>query len=109
MMMRSAWSALEIGQASAVTLGHRLPMLAAAPFFPEPETLAEINRMITEKVAATLEGSFAAAGETTALALRAAIGRAGPMELATAMLTITEAVTKPVHRRVRANAKRLSR
>ena len=75
----------------------------------EPETLAEINRMITEKVAATLEGSFAAAGETTALALRAAIGRAGPMELATAMLTITEAVTKPVHRRVRANAKRLSR
>ena len=109
MMMRSAWSALEIGQASAVTLGHRLPMLAAAPFFPLPETFVEINRMITEKVAVTMEGSLAAAGETASLALRTAIGRAGPMELATGMLTIAEAVTKPVHRSVRANAKRLSR
>ena len=109
MMMRSAWSAIEIGQASVVTLGHRLPMLAAAPFFPQPETLAEINRMFTEKLAVTMEGSLAAVGETTALALRAAVGRAGPMELATGMLTIAEAVTKPMHRRVRANARRLSR
>ena len=109
MLMQSAYSALEMGHASAVTLGHRLPMLAAMPFFPQPESLVELNRMVTEKVAATIEGSFAASGETAALAMSAVFGRAGPVEFATGMLSIAEAATSPARRQVSANARRLSR
>lgn len=109
MLMRSAVAALEMGQASAITLGHRLPMLAAMPFFPQPESLFELNRMVTEKLAVAIEGSVAAGGETAILAASAAFGRAGPVELATGMFSIAEAATHPARRQVHANARRLSR
>ena len=109
MLVQSACSALEIGHASAITLGHRLPMLAAMPFFPQPDSLVELSRMVTEKVAVVIEGSLAATGETAVLAMSAALGRAGPVELTTGMFSIAEAATDPARRQVRANAVRLSR
>ena len=107
--MNAAWSAFDIGQASAVTVGHRLPMLAAMPFFPGPELLIEANRMVTEKLAAILEGTFAASGETFALATRTAFGRTDADDLANGMFSIAAAAANPAHRAIKANARRLSR
>ena len=108
MLMAAAWSAVEIGQDSAVTVGHRLPMLAAMPFFPGPDLVLEANRMVTEKLAAVLEGSFAATSEAMALTTRAVLGHSNPLDLATGMLSIAITAARPTRRRVRANAKRLS-
>ena len=76
--------------------------LQPLPFFPQPDSLVELSRMVTEKVAVAIEGSFAATGETAVLAMSAALGRAGPVELATGMFSIAEAATDPARRQVRA-------
>ena len=109
LLMRAAFSTLEAGQASLVTINHRLPMLASLSLWPTAATALEAQRMVTEKVAAAIEGSMAASQEATDLMMRAALGRADMTDMAKGMLTIAAAASRPARKRVKANAKRLSR
>jgi hypothetical protein len=109
MFIRAMSSALEANQASAVTISHRMPMLATLAFWPDPDNLLEANRMVLEKFEAMAEGTLAATQQMTALSLRAALGKADASEIATGLMAVAVAAAKPAQRRVRANAKRLSR
>ncbi|MDQ0469005.1 hypothetical protein [Labrys wisconsinensis] len=108
LFVEAATSAVEIGHASAVTIGHRLPMLMAIPFWPHADAILEAQRMVTEKVAAAVEGSIAASRETGALMTLAALGQANAADMAAGFLTIAVAAAGPARRRARANARRLS-
>lgn len=94
---------------TAMTLGLRLPILTTGLFAPTPASIAEWNRAYSEKVAATVAG---------AMAVNAAIGTAFwrnpfavpmPMAAAVEALRLAEAGLAPARRRVRANARRLSK
>ena len=108
-MANATVAAFEIGEASAITIGARLPILISMPFWPQFDVLLEAHRMIVEKMAAIFEGSVAAGQATAALATKAALGRTDAADMATGMVSIAMAATRPAHRRVRANATRLSR
>ena len=107
-MSKATVAAMEIGQASAVTIGHRMPLLLSMPFWPQYDALLEVHRMVTEKLAASVESLVAASQETVVLATRTAFGRTSPADMATGMVAIAVAAANPVRRRARANAKRLS-
>jgi hypothetical protein len=106
---KAAVAAMEIGEASAVTIGFRLPMMASVAFWPEFDTVLEMHRMVIEKMAASFESGFAAVQASSAFATRAAFGLANSADFATSLLTIATAAAVPVRRRARANARRLSR
>jgi hypothetical protein len=105
---KAAAAAFEIGEASAITIGFRLPLIVSAPFWPQYDTLFELQRMVVEKMAAGMEASVAAMQAGSSVAAKAALGRAGPGDVATTMLTIATAAALPIRRRARANARRLS-
>lgn len=109
MFLRAMTSALEANEASAVTISHRMPILASLTFWPSPENLLEANRMVMEKFEAMAEGSLAASQKMVELSLQAAMGKANASDIATGMMAVAVAAAKPAQRRVRANAKRLSR
>lgn len=94
--------------AAWVTLAHRVPMMAAASVSPTPEHNAEAVRMVTEKIEAMVEGSFAAGLATGTLLGRAAMGTLPASEVAHGLYGITRAAMAPGVRRVSANARRLS-
>ena len=100
---------MEFGEASAITIGARLPLLVSMPFWPQFDVVLEAHRMVVEKVAAIVEGSIAATQATTALATRAAFGRTDAADIASGMVSIAMAASGPAHRRASANAKRLSK
>lgn len=108
LFFQATTAALEMGHDSAVTIGHRMPMLAAMPFWPSFAHALEMQRMVTEKMAAFVEGSLAASQEAAGLTMRAALGRADAAELTSGALSIALAASRPARRRVRANARRLS-
>jgi hypothetical protein len=105
---RAAIAAMEIGEASAVTIGLRMPLLISMPFWPQYDVVLEAHRMVTEKVAAAAEGMMAASRESARLATRTALGRATASDMATGMVSVAMAAARPVRRRARANARRLS-
>jgi hypothetical protein len=109
LFLKAMTSALEAQRASAVTISHRMPILASLPFWPHPDGLIEANRMVVEKFEAMAEGSLAASQQFAALTMRAATGRANPAEIATGMMAVAFAAAKPAQRRARANARRLSK
>jgi hypothetical protein len=102
-------AAMEIGEASAITIGLRMPLLMSMPFWPQMDVLLEAHRMVTEKVVAATEGTIAASQAGAVLATRAALGRIHPSDVAAGMVTVAMAAATPVRRRARANARRLSR
>jgi hypothetical protein len=105
----AAVAAFEIGEASAITIGARVPLLASMAFWPQFDVLLEAHRMVVEKMAAVFEGSLAASQATAALATKAALGRMDATDVALGIVSIAMAATRPTHRRARANATRLSR
>ncbi len=89
--------------ATVVTLSVRLPQIAAGTM-----TRSEAGRMVGEKLAAAAEGTAAAA--TAALRVSRRRGRAStPLRLAQDMIEVAEAASRPARRRVKANARRLTR
>jgi hypothetical protein len=102
-------AAMEIGEASAITIGLRMPLLMSIPFWPRLDVLLEAHRMVMEKVAAATEGTIAASQMGAVLAARTALGHLHPSDVAAGMVTVAMAAAKPVRRRARANARRLSR
>jgi len=106
-MRQASAAALEIGEASAVTLSRRIPLLFSVPFWPQFDSLIEVHRMLTEKAAAAAEGSVGALRETASLATETVLGRIDAIGLATTPMRIVMAACRPMHRRARANACRL--
>jgi hypothetical protein len=106
---KAAIAAFDIGEASAVTIGLRLPMMASVPFWPQFDAVLEMHRMVVEKMAAACEAGFAASQAMAVLATRSAFGRTEAGDVATSLLTIAMAAARPIRRRARANARRLAR
>lgn len=95
--------------AAAVTVMHRLPMLAAAMVDPTPERAQEVAKMVGEKVEAAIEGTLAAFSESARIAGSLASGHMLPHEMLEGALAVTSAASHPAMQRARANARRLSR
>ena len=91
---------------AGVTLWYRLPIMAAA-FAAASKPDNEMTRMVSEKVAAVIEGALDAQVETMKLAAAAATGRLKLDEFASAPVSIAAAGLRPAFRRVRANSRRL--
>ena len=102
-------AAFETSFAAGVTIAARWPILWQGFHSPSSSSMAEARLMVDEKVAALVEGTFAAQLATLSFAgkmARGEIRHAGDvMRAATDAL---QAATKPARRRVVANAKRLT-
>jgi hypothetical protein len=91
---------MQAGAAAWTTVAMRLPMLTA-----KGASSPEASRMVEEKVAAVTEGAMKASLTGAAL-----VGRAmGPLAVASGAVSIADALARPARRRVKANAKRLTK
>jgi hypothetical protein len=88
---------------TSVTLWWRWPIFLAAGMTSRDS--AELNRMVSEKVAAATSGTVAAQTETMRIASRALTGKKTPH----AATAVVAAALKPALRTVKANAKRLGK
>ena len=98
--------ASELGAAvldTSITLWWRWPILLAAGTASRDG--AELERMVSEKVAAARAGTIAAQTETMRIASRALTGKKTPHAAA----AVVAAALKPALRTVKANAKRLGK
>ncbi|MBX9738566.1 MAG: hypothetical protein K2X62_00750 [Beijerinckiaceae bacterium] len=102
---RFCWTLFEAQAHAWTVIGFRMPGLAlSAGQVGAPS--AESRMMVDEKVLAAQQGL--AAGSRAAASLGAAAGL-GPIAFASAMLGVMEATAGPGHRKVRSNARRLSK
>jgi hypothetical protein len=107
----AAHLAADLGMAgfhAGVTLWYRLPMMATA-FAAASKPDSEMTRMVSEKVAAVIEGALDAQVETMKMAAAAATGRLTMDQIAGAPVAIAAASLRPAFRRVKANSRRLRR
>jgi hypothetical protein len=86
---------------TSITLWWRWPILLSAGM-PSRDA-AELNRMVSEKVAAAASGMVAAQTETTRIAAKALTDK----KTSYASTAVAAAALKPAFRTVKANAKRL--
>lgn len=93
-----------MGPSASFVVATRVARLAAESGFPTAAGRREAERMVAEKFAAAVEGGFAASRELIGLA-----GAAGPVAAAAVVMSASEAAMKPTARRLKANARRLSR
>lgn len=112
---QSSTNALAVGLGlaglhTAITLWHRLPMLAvprdARNTSPHD---AEIDRMVAEKTAATVDGFFAAQKAMIRLGGAAMRGQVDFTAIPEAFASVAVAGLRPAFRTVKANSRRLSR
>lgn len=82
----------------------RLARIAVEGGQPSVGGLREAERMVSEKLAAVVEGGTAAARVLVGLSVAAT-----PLAAAGVMMSAGEAAMKPAARRLKANARRLSR
>lgn len=101
--------AAETAQAAATTIAFRLPRFMYDVLDPSHPMSAETRRAFSEKAAAAMEGGVAAFQAWQLLWMDMAIGRVKPEDLPKAMNRVVDAGLAPANRRVRANAKRLSK
>jgi hypothetical protein len=98
------------GMHAAITLWHRLPMLAAPRDARNVSPHdAEIGRMMAEKTTAAVDGFFAAQKAMIRLAGAAMTGRVDFTAIPEAFATVAVAGLRPAFRTVKANSRRLSR
>jgi hypothetical protein len=103
---------LEAGEASAhaaVTIAARWPTLAGFFIAPTAAAALEWSRAYTEKVVAAGEGALAVWSEWQQLMIRAAFRPPSPAALANDLARISHKAGHAARKRVRGNAKRLSR
>jgi hypothetical protein len=99
---------LEMSVAAGVTIAARAPLLYSGA--RNASDAAEAQRMVLEKVEATIESHMAASMAMMSLWTRMAVGGVqGPTALAHALADVASAAAHPVRTRVRANARRLVR
>ena len=94
--------------AAWTTIAMRMPDLAAEGLAGRPPS-AETRRMVQEKLNAAAQGAMNGAMESARLATRMMGGRMDAAGLASGMLDVANAAGLPAQRKVRANAKRLTR
>lgn len=96
---------------AGITLSYRLPILAAASLTLRGAShhARELNRMVTEKSAATAEGAFGMQMEILRLAGSAMLRPFDFAAAAQAPAALVEAALEPGMRKVKANSRRLSR
>jgi hypothetical protein len=93
---------------TGITLWYRLPIMAAITTNSiRPADAVELNRMVSEKVAATSQGILAAQAEILHLATAAMAGKLELSDTCRAPLAIATATLKPALRTVKANSRRL--
>jgi hypothetical protein len=107
--VKRSFDALETSVAAASTVSARVPILIEALAFGSPKAMAETQRMVLEKMAAAAEGSIAAGSAWMRLWLRAGSGLGRPLAIEREVARIVDAAHAPSRRRVRANARRLTR
>lgn len=93
-----------LGPAVGFVVATRVTRMALEGGRPSAVGLREAERMVAEKVAAAIEGGFAAGKVMSGLALAGS-----PAAAAGVMVAAGEAAMKPAARRLRANARRLAR
>ena len=102
-------AAFETGFKAGVTIAARWPILLQGFHSPSSSSMAEARLMVDEKVAALLEGAFAAQLATLSFAGKMARGEIRhAADLVNATTDALHATMKPARRRVVANAKRLT-
>ncbi len=125
--MRSWWrlaqTAGEIGWYAPMVVQQRIARMAAAPLSTRPADRREVNRMVTEKLQAGTEAQWALWVHSLTLPQRAwmefwsaslagrhgsTFGAAAAGRAARDANLLARRVLLPAHRRVKANAKRLS-
>ncbi len=103
---RFAKHSAESGADAAVTITARTLRLLQ----PDGRSAPEAARMVEEKVAAACEGAFGASMAWGKFIFASALrGGATPSQFSHAVLDVAEAVAGPARRRVRANARRLTK
>lgn len=109
-MATAFWAAASSTQAAGVTIALRLPILLQAAFDPFAwPARREAERAATEKWEAAFEGAMAAWSASAAL-WRDLIIRPGDVSAMTrGLAAVSAAALRPARRRVRGNARRLSR
>lgn len=108
-LVRAAATAQQTAGHCNTTIGARLPILFGGPSPLTAEALAEWNQAYTEKVEAAWEGAFAAAAEWQATLIKSAFRMPTPVALADDFLRAVHKGGDPARRRVKANAKRLTK
>ena len=96
------------GLAAWTTIAMRMPEFAAETAAGRPPS-AETQRMVSEKLAAAAQGAIDGGMAGARLAGRMMAGRVDATALASGMLDVAEAAGRPAQRKVRANARRLTR
>lgn len=100
---------LRSGIEAGVTIAARAPKFFNAGLNPFGADAREAQLAVTEKITAAWDGAIEAQQKLGSLWLRAAFGRLSSDDAALAWLDVCDAATAPARRRVRANAKRLTR
>jgi hypothetical protein len=108
-MTQAALDAGEAARNSVVTIAARLPIFAGFFMAPSAAALTEWNEACTEKVAAGVEGSVAAVAAWNAMLIGSVFQPLTPMAFAHETMKVLAEASGPAHKRVRANAARLSR
>jgi hypothetical protein len=96
------------GLHTGLTLWHRLPMMAvnlADASLHRPE----MNRMVSEKIVAMMQGAFEAQMELIRLTSRVMTGSLGSKQIMEMPAAIAGAALRPAFRKVKANSRRLGR
>lgn len=103
-------AAFETSVAAGITIAARWPILLQTMHAPNSASVAETRLMVDEKVAAMIEGAFAAQLAGLAFAAKMARGEVRhPGDVMKAASDALNAAMKPARRRVVANAKRLTK
>jgi hypothetical protein len=92
----------------AVTIVARMPVLAGWFVVPNSNSLAEWHRASTEKLAAAVEGAFAAGTAWQGAMWRSTLRPRMPAGIAVDFVHVMREASRPTRRRVRANARRLT-
>jgi hypothetical protein len=107
-MTQAVLDASEAARNSAVTISARLPIFAGFFMAPSAAALSEWNEACTEKVSAGIEGCVAAVAAWNAMLIGSAFQPLTPMAFAHETIKVFAEASGPAHKRVRANAARLS-
>jgi hypothetical protein len=107
--LSAAARAGEMATGSAITVAARMPIFAQGLTAPNVAAMEEWNEACHEKVAAFWEGSFAASTAWQSMMMRAAFQPPSLTGMAHDLIRITNKAVHPTHKRVKANAARLTK
>ena len=101
------FDSMDANHNAMTTIAMRLPIMAGSSFSGRP-TSPEMQRMISEKFEAALEGAMDGVLASGKLASNAMMGRLNPTLLADGMVDVANATHRPARLAVKANANRLT-